>query len=130
MLGATYYDEQSGTRLERCSDAGGGQNVGWIGDGDYLGYYEMSFEAGAPIGVLTRVASGSVAAGSIEYRLDSPTGPAIASVPVSNTGGWQNWTTIRAETTPQISGTHRLYLVFHSPSGQDFVNVNWFRFTR
>ncbi|GGM46445.1 beta-glucosidase [Longimycelium tulufanense] len=130
VLGATYYDEQSGTRLERCSDAGGGQNVGWIGDGDYLGYYEMSFEAGAPIGVLTRVASGSVAAGSIEYRLDSPTGPAIASVPVSNTGGWQNWTTIRAETTPQISGTHRLYLVFHSPSGQDFVNVNWFRFTR
>jgi Glycosyl hydrolase family 3 C-terminal domain len=33
VIGAAYYDGQSGTLLERCSDAGCGQNVGWIASG-------------------------------------------------------------------------------------------------
>jgi hypothetical protein len=28
------------------------------------------------------------------------------------------------------TGVHRLYLVFRSASAADFVNVNWFQFSR
>jgi beta-glucosidase len=53
----------------------------------------------------------------------------VASVPVSNTGGWQSWTSV---TVPAggATGVHRLYVVFRSASAADFVNVNWFQFSR
>jgi hypothetical protein len=81
-----------------------------------------------PASVLTRLASGSSASGTIQYRLDSPTGPLIASVPVSSTGGWQSWTSRTVALSGPATGVHRLYLVFSSPGTADFVNVNWFQF--
>lgn len=131
LIGAAYYDEQSGTLLERCTDGGCGQNVGWIRSGDLLGYYGVDFGATPPAQVVTRVASGSTATGTIEYRLDSPTGALIASVPVSGTGGWQAWASRTATVQPAgVTGVHRLYLVFRSSSTADFVNLNWFQFSR
>jgi beta-glucosidase len=131
LVGAAYYDEQSGTLLERCTDSGCGQNVGWIANGDSLGYHGVDFGAAAPTQVVTRLASGSSATGTIEYRLDSAGGPLIASVPVTSTGGWQTWasrtTTVAAA---GVTGVHRLYLVFRSTSTADFVNLNWFQFSR
>lgn len=130
LVGAAYYDEQSGTLLERCTDGGCGQNVGWIRDGDTLGYYGVDFGTPTPVRVMTRIASGATTAGTIEYRLDSTGGPLIASVPVSNTGGWQAWTTRTTTLSATATGVHRLYLVFRSTSTADFVNVNWFQFSR
>jgi beta-glucosidase len=131
LVGAAYYDEQTGTLLERCTDSGCGQNVGWIRDGDSLGYYGVDFGSPAPTQVATRLASGSGVTGTIEYRLDSTSGPLVASVPVSNTGGWQSWATRTATVQPAgVTGVHRLYLVFRSTSTADFVNVNWFQFSR
>jgi beta-glucosidase len=132
LVGAAYYDEQSGTLLERCTDSGCGQNVGWIANGDSLGYYGVDFGAAPPTQVVTRLASGSSATGTIEYRLDSTGGPLIASVPVTSTGGWQTWA---SRTAPVASGStatgvHRLYLVFRSTSTADFVNLNWFQLSR
>jgi beta-glucosidase len=131
LVGAAYYDEQAGTLLERCTDSGCGQNVGWIRSGDLLGYYGVDFGATPPAQVTTRIASGSTAAGTIEYRLDSTTGPLIATVPVSSTGGWQTWASRTATVQPAgVTGVHRLYLVFRSTSTADFVNLNWFQFAR
>jgi beta-glucosidase len=131
LVGAAYYDEQSGVLLERCTDGGCGQNVGWIRSGDLLGYYGVDFGATPPAQVVTRIASGSTATGTIEYRLDSPTGALIASVPVSSTGGWQTWASRTATVLPAgVTGVHRLYLVFRSTSTADFVNLNWFQFAR
>ena len=129
LVGAAYYDGQQGTLLERCTDGGCGQNVGWIANGDHLYYDGVDFGATPPARVLTRLASGATTTGTIEYRLDSATGPLVASVPVSNTGGWQSWTSV---TVPAggATGVHRLYLVFRSASAADFVNVNWFQFSR
>jgi beta-glucosidase len=79
--------------------------------------------------VLTRLASGSSATGTIQYRLDSTTGPLIASVPVSSTGGWQSWVSRTVTLSAQATGVHRLYLVFNGPTASDFVNVNWMRFS-
>jgi len=131
LIGAAYYDEQSGTLLERCTDGGCGQNVGWIRSGDFLGYYGVDFGSPAPVQVTTRLASGASVSGTIEYRLDSTTGPVVATVPVSNTGGWQSWVSRTATVQPAgVTGVHRLYLVFRSTSTSDFVNVNWFQFSR
>ena len=79
--------------------------------------------------VLTRLASGSSATGTIQYRLDSTTGPLIASVPVSGTGGWQSWVSRTVTLSAQVTGVHRLYLVFSGPTASDFVNVNWMQFS-
>jgi beta-glucosidase len=131
LIGAAYYDEQTGTLLERCTDGGCGQNVGWIRDGDSLGYYGVDFGAAPPAQVVTRLASGASTTGTIEYRLDSTSGPLIASVPVSSTGGWQSWASRTATVQgASVTGVHRLYLVFRSSSTADFVNVNWFQFAR
>ena len=80
--------------------------------------------------VTSRIASGSTASGTIQYRLDSTTGPVIASVPVSNTGGWQAWTSRTTTLSASATGVHRLYLSRSPAAGGDFVNVNWFQFAR
>jgi beta-glucosidase len=124
---AEHYDAQSGTQLESTSDVGGGQNVGWITPGDWLAY-DLDFGSTSPTAVVTRLASGSSASGTIQYRLDSTTGPIIATVPVSSTGGWQNWITTTTSLTAQVTGVHRLYLTFTGTPGADFVNLNWLQF--
>ncbi|HEX5997386.1 MAG TPA: glycoside hydrolase family 3 N-terminal domain-containing protein [Jiangellales bacterium] len=125
QIQAESYDAQSGTQLESTSDTGGGQNVGFIAPGDWLAY-DLDFGATSPASVSTRIASGA-SSGTIQYRLDSTTGPIIATVPVSSTGGWQTWTTATANLTGTATGVHRVYLTFTGPGG-DFVNVNWLQF--
>jgi beta-glucosidase len=126
LIQAESYDAQSGTQLESTSDSGGGQNVGWIATGDWLAY-DLDFGATSPASVTTRIASGA-SSGTIQYRLDSATGPIIATVPVSSTGGWQSWTTATATLTGAATGVHRVYLTFTGAAGVDFVNVNWLQF--
>jgi len=132
VIGAAYYSGQSGTQLERCTDYLCGQNVGWITGGDQLYYDNVDFGSvdTAPTRISSRVASGSAATGAIDYRLDSGTGPVIATASITNTGGWQNWTTITSPISGTVTGKHRLYLTFRSPTTQDFVNINWFQFGR
>jgi beta-glucosidase len=89
----------------------------------------VDFGAAPPARVLTRIASGAATTGTIEYRLDSPTGPIVAGVPVANTGGWQSWTTTTAGAAG-ATGVHRLYVVFRGATSADFVNLNWFQFAR
>ncbi|UGY94896.1 glycoside hydrolase family 3 N-terminal domain-containing protein [Streptomyces gobiensis] len=130
VIGAAYYDEQRGVRLERCTDVGCGQNIGWIADGDHAGYADVDFGSSAPTRVTTRLASGSGATGALEYRLDSPTGPLLATVPTRNTGGWQSWTSRTVNTSGTVTGVHRLYVVASGGGDADLVNLNWFQFSR
>ncbi|HCU49210.1 MAG TPA: hypothetical protein DGG94_05270 [Micromonosporaceae bacterium] len=126
VIQAESHNTQSGTQLETTTDAGGGQNVGFITPGDWLSY-NLAFGATSPANVVTRIASGAAVSGTIQYRLDSTTGPIIASVPVSNTGGWQVWTSATATLSGVATGNHLVYLTF-TGTGGDFVNINWFQF--
>jgi beta-glucosidase len=126
---AESFNSQSGTQLETTSDTGGGQNVGWIAPGDWLAYDNVDFGSPSAVSVTTRIASGATASGTIQYRLDSTTGPVIASVPVSSTGGWQSWTSPNTTLSGSATGVHRVFLTF-TGTGGDFVNINWFRFNR
>ena len=80
-----------GVQKETTTDAGGGQNIGFIENGDYVSF-EPSTSRTSP-GIRFRVASGG-AGGTIEVRLDSPTGPLVGTVAVAPTGGWQNWANV------------------------------------
>ncbi len=85
--------------------------------------YENVDFAGGSGSVQVRVAT--AVGGNMEFHLDSPTGPLIASGIVPNTGGWQTWTTTSFPVSG-ASGVHNLYMVF---PGAPAVNVNFFRFS-
>lgn len=130
VIQAESYDFQSGTQTESTTDTGGGQDVGYIANGDYLVFNNVNFGATPPTQVNTRAASGAGAgiSGLVEYHLDSVNGPLIGSFAIANTGGWQSWRTVPANTST-ATGVHNLYVVFKSGQPADFVNVNWFTFT-
>jgi dextranase len=125
QIEAEKYDTYSAVGTESCSDTGGGLNVAYVNNmtGDsYVGFGKINFSAGA-LTVSARAAS-DIANGTIEFRLDRPTGPLIATVSVGNTGGWQNWQTKTASVSG-ASGVHDLYAVFRNAAS----NLNWFTFT-
>ena len=74
--------------LEPCSDAlGCGQDVGWIGTGEWFSY-TVSVAVGGVGSIDARVAS--ALAGRFHLEIDGVAGP---SADVA-TGGWQAWTTV------------------------------------
>ncbi|MBW5446186.1 carbohydrate-binding protein [Cohnella sp. CFH 77786] len=122
QIEAESYSTQSGIQTESSSE--GGQNVGWIENGDYVVYNNIDFGSGAA-SFQARVAS-ATNGGNIEVRLDSITGTLAGTCAVSGTGGWQNWTTTTCNISG-ASGVHNVYLKFTGGSGYLF-NLNWFQF--
>ncbi len=125
---AESFDSQSGVQTQATTDTGGGQNVGWIAPGDWIAWANLDFGTPTAATVTTRLASGA-GSGAVQYRIDSTTGPVIATIPVSNTGGWQSWTSVTTALSASVTGRHTVYATF-TGSGGDFVNLNWFRFAR
>jgi len=129
MTQAESFSSQTGVQVEATTDTGGGQNVGFIAPGDSIAYAGMDFGSSTALRVITRRASGSTSTGTVQYRLDSTTGPIIASVAVSNTGGWQTWGSVTTNLTSTVTGVHTVFITFTGPGGE-FVNLNWFQFAR
>jgi beta-glucosidase len=127
MTQAESFGSQSGVQLETSTDTGGGQDVGFIAPGDWIAYPSVDFGSTTPSRVTTRRASGASFTGTVQYRLDSTTGPIIASVPISNTGGWQTWGSVTTNLSGSATGVHTLFITF-TGSGGEFVNLNWFQF--
>ena len=122
---AESFASQSGTEVEGTGDADGGRNVGWLGDGDWLRYDNVSVTGAA---LKARIASDNSAGGSIELHLGSQTGALLATFPVARTGGWQDWKTVDATAKSVPAGPQTVFAVLKSPQGNDFVNINWFTF--
>jgi len=119
----------SAVQVETCSE--GGQDVGYIANGDWLQFNNVNFGTGGVKDFLARVASGagSGVSGLVEVRLDSRSNAPIGSFALANTGGWQTWTSIPGNVS-SVTGTHTVYLTFTSGQSADFVNVNWFQFRK
>ena len=131
-LTASQYSASKSVQLEPTGDVGGGQDVGYISNGSWLAYSGIDFGPSMSGSVRVRLASVDQGAdfGSIQFRLGSPTAPAFATVQVSGTGGWQQWTTsASAAESPVPSGTYTVYVTFSTGTGGWFVNVNWFQFS-
>jgi hypothetical protein len=126
---AESFDAQSGTQTEACADTGGGLNVGWIANGDWLQFNNVNFGTTAATQFVARVASGAASgvSGLVEVRLDSRSNSPIGSFAIANTGGWQSWRTVPANIAA-VTGTHTVFVTFTSGQPADFVNVNWLTF--
>jgi Beta-1,3-glucanase/Carbohydrate binding module (family 6) len=128
---ASAFSGSNSVGTEATADTGGGDDVGWINSGSWLQYDGVDFTglSGTLHARYASAVSGS-GIGSIQFRLDSLTATPFATVPVSGTGGWQNWTTSAAVAeSPLPSGTHTLYVTFATSTGGNFVNVNWYEFS-
>ncbi len=119
---AEDFDNQSGVENETCSE--GGQDVGFIEDGDYVVYKNIDFGNGAE-SFKARVASAG-GGGSIELRLDSLTGPLVGTCTVAGGSDWQTYGDVECQVTG-ASGNHDVYLKFKGGSGYLF-NINWWKF--
>ncbi|WP_433611151.1 DUF1996 domain-containing protein [Dactylosporangium sp. CA-139114] len=130
MVQAEAWSAQSGARTENTGDVGGGKNVGWLADGDWMRYDNVDLGGPGSLTASVRVAAASRTGGTIELRAATRDGELLASYPVGYTGGWQTWTTKTAVSTTGRTGRQTVFLLLKSPQAGDFVNVNWLRFKR
>jgi hypothetical protein len=128
------YSAQGGTKLESCTDVGGGTDVGFIANGDWVAYAGVDFTGTAATQFRTRVASGvpNGYTGRVDVRLDGRGGPSVGGFTIGNTAdgslrGWATWRTVSISIAP-TTGVHTVYLTFSANNNQEFVNVNWLAF--
>ncbi|UHG89748.1 carbohydrate-binding protein [Spirosoma oryzicola] len=118
---AESYDVASDVRPEQTADTGGGLNVGYIDDGDWMDYNVNVASAGLHT-FRFRVAN-SYGAGRIEIRSES--GEVLGGADISRTYDWQNWTTVSTTATLSAgSQVLRLYAL------RGAFNFNWFEATQ
>jgi cytochrome c len=114
---AEYYDAQSGTRVVAQEGAENGKRIGDVSNGDWVAFEPMSVEG---IANVSYKLSSPYGVGAIELRADAPDGELLASTPVPNTGGWDNYQATPPVPVEALAGTHKLYLVFTSPQNNSF----------
>ena len=113
--GAYRHDDVD---LEPTSDLGGGFNVGWIADGEWLTYNVNLAESGL-YQVVARVAS-DTRDGRI-HHLDVSLDGQSTSLDFGATGGWQSWTDISGGNLNLSAGSHELRL----DMGSSGFNINY-----
>ena len=115
---AEDYTSYSGVGLYPTTDAGGGQCVGSIDNGDWFSY-NVTVTAAGTYNVDLRVAT-IFAGQQLQIRKGGVT---LATVSIPNTGGWQTWATISTSVTlPAGSQTLQIYSTTSS------WNLNWMDF--
>ncbi len=87
---AEIWCNQSGVQTEPTTDAGGGENVGWIDTGDWIEYLVNAPGAGS-YQLDFRLAADGSASKSFNILAD---GVQVGAVNFTATGGWQTWTTV------------------------------------
>ncbi|WP_414720119.1 ThuA domain-containing protein [Umezawaea sp.] len=115
------YTSSSGVQPAGHAGAVGGQTVGYIENGDWAAYSQVS-TAGARQ-FTARVSSGG-AGGRIEVRSGSSTGPLLGSVAVPNTGGYDTFTSVSTALTGTATG--QVVLVFTGAGSGGLFDVDHF----
>lgn len=108
--------------IEVCNDAGGGYDVGWTINGEWLDY-TIDVNNSGTYDVDFRIASGAGSGSQMHLLLDNQ--PLGSSVNVPNTGGWQNWQTVTLHSVSLSKGKHILRLYFDGTN----ININYLELT-
>ncbi len=117
---AEAFDQAGDIATEYTSDEGGGLNVGWIDQGDWLDY-AVSVSQAATYEVDFRVANQY---GDGKILIKNESGATIGEVAdIPRTGGWQSWTTV--STTLNLSAGDQIIRIYAERG--DF-NLNWLEF--
>ncbi|MEF8791506.1 MAG: carbohydrate-binding protein, partial [Haloarculaceae archaeon] len=112
--GREYRD--TGVDIQKTGDEGGGYNIGWVRDGEWL-EYTLDADAGE-YEVTARVAS-EKGGSELALKID---GREHGRVTVPDTGAWQTWTTESFGTVDLDAGTH----VVRLEAVGGYFNLNWF----
>jgi arabinoxylan arabinofuranohydrolase len=120
---AETTNAQSGIETEPCSE--GGMQVSAIHPGDWIRVRGVDFGSRGAMTFQARAASAG-GGGSIELRLDSPTGTLAGTCAIGATGGAQTWATTSCPVSG-ASGLHDLYLVF-TGVGSNLFAFTWWQF--
>lgn len=84
---AEDFTAMAGVRTQATSDAGGGENVGWIDESDWMDY-DVTVETAGTYTMKLRLASGAAGA---QFQIKSSSGTVLGTIAVPATGGWQSW---------------------------------------
>ncbi|MGW4294337.1 ThuA domain-containing protein [Micromonospora chersina] len=130
-----FATEESGTTVGTSADTGGGQQRGSLDPGDWIAV-NNTVNLKNMQSVTLRTSGGSAATAGqprfgVQFRLDSPTGPLLATATVNATSGNNAFTSTTVPVTDP-GGTHKLYLVLTTVPGgpaSGFGNLNWVEFT-
>ncbi|MCG8699664.1 MAG: carbohydrate-binding protein, partial [Bacteroidales bacterium] len=119
LIEAETYSAMSGVDTETTSDDGGGLNVGFIDDGDWMDYDVEVTTAG------TYIAEFRVASKNSDIKFDLKSGNTIlSSVTTGTSGHWQNWKSV--STTVDLTTDIKSLRIQATGSGW---NINWMRFS-
>ena len=106
--------------IESASDTGGGFNLGWLDDSEWL-EYTIAVTPG-PYDLSIRVASAEANPGDIRVLLNEVE---LGVFPVESTGDWYNWQTL---TLPDIDLTTGGDQVLRVEAVGNGINFNWIAF--
>lgn len=117
--GNSYRDDD--VDIEPASDSGGGYNIGWVREGEWLSY-NVEVDHTGTYEVTARVAARVVEPKRLHVSVDGVdvTGP----ITFDGTGGWQVWTDTSVSVVTLDAGVHELRV--HMDSGLfnlNYVNV-------
>ncbi|UOQ72948.1 beta-1,3-glucanase family protein [Hymenobacter cellulosilyticus] len=122
-LQAEAANVNNGMTAETTTDAGGGQNMGFVDAGDYLVWNGINFPTSGSYLIEYRVASGA-SGGTISSDLNAGA-TQLGNTAIPGTGGWQNWTTV-SRTVTINAGTYN-FGIYAQTGGW---NLNWVRITK
>lgn len=120
--GGSYRSDDIG--IQPTSDTGGGYNVGWLTNGEWLEYTINPPDPSAIYSINIRVAAPGTG-GQLRVRLN---GTVLGTISIPNTGGYQNWQTVSLPFVPIQGdiGSQALRLEVLS----DGFNINWVELDR
>lgn len=119
-LEAENYIDMYGVKTETTTDAGLGQNVGYVDAKDWMDYGVRIAKAGT-YDVNFRLASNPTATTGVFKLMNGST--TLATVTATKTGGWQIWNTQTARVN--LPTGDQILRIAVTGSG---VNINWIEF--
>ncbi len=120
--GGAYRSDDVG--IEATTDTGGGYDVGYLNNGEWLEYTVNVPDPEAVYSISMRVASLS-GGGQLRVRLD---GTVLGTIQIPGTGGWQNWQTVTLPNVPLSGGTGSRALRLEVLNSG--FNINWIELDR
>jgi uncharacterized repeat protein (TIGR02059 family) len=116
---AEDYIAEKGVMAEPCKDEGGGKNLGYIEDNDWMEYEIYVKKAGKyRIGYRT---SSESAGGIISLKAGNLM---LAKTTLKPTSSWQTWTTISSDAFELVPGFYRIRITAEKGG----FNLNWLSF--
>ncbi len=123
LIQAENYSSMYGVQKEPTTDDGGGLNVAFLDNGDWMAYAGINFPAPGKYQIDYRIASPN--GGKLSADLDGNT-VMLGGLDVPVTGDWQRWQTISQVVHVPVSGIHSLGVYVQ----QGGWNLNWLKVTQ